>query len=668
MPTKKRLVMGLFHFGLFIALALMLSTPVAGDSPNSHSPVFTPSRLPHGLSATDWAILQRQPQVSNALLGFSEKKLVVNDGPMESEFGYAVATSGDTVVVGGLYDSANLPTPQGFAYVFARNQGGPENWGLVKELTAGDGATYNGFGYAVAMSGEIIVVGATISNAVYVFARNQGGPDNWGQVKRLTASDGAANDRFGSTVAISGDTLIVGATGDDVGSNSDQGSAYVFARNQGGPDNWGEVKKLTASDGLTNDYFGIVAIDKDTLAVGAVGPISPSTTRDAVYIFARDQGGLNNWGEVKKVPFDSTTLTYFGRSVAINGETLVVGTASNAAYVFGRNQGGADNWGLVKPLTGQAGDSFGYSVDINTDTLVVGAFMNSGQGAAYLFERNRGGADNWGETPKLTASDGTGGAFYGIAVSISGGTIVIGASGDNNFQGSAYVYLPGPELSLTKLVDNPTPPPGQTIHYSLVFSNIGLGASTNTTLSDTLPAGLTLAGPVTLNPPGLGLPGTLPNLVTGLTLAAGQSLTVTVPVMVNTGQAANLIITNTATLTSSEVLTPLIASATITLADAPLVARDDFMLTALDTSLTLLALGNDGDPNGDPLTLSEVGTPISGVVSIEGTVLVYTPTVGFLGTDTFTYTVNTSTENTNATVRVLVAVEVFKLHLPMIQR
>ena len=125
----------------------------------------------------------------------------------------------------------------------------------------------------MAISGDTAVVGACCEDtggfdagAAYVFQRNQGGADNWGEVKKLTASDAQASDRFGHSVAVSGDTAVVGAFRED----ALVGAAYVFQRNQGDADNWGEVKKLTASDAQDIDFFAHgVAISGDTAVVGA---------------------------------------------------------------------------------------------------------------------------------------------------------------------------------------------------------------------------------------------------------------------------------------------------------------------------------------------------------------------------------------------------------------
>ncbi len=233
-------------------------------------------------------------------------ELTAFDGAADDRFGIAVAVSGDTALVGAPYDNS-----QGAVYIFERDQGGADNWGWVIKfisisVTAGDN-----FGIAVALSGDTALVGAfgddangSSSGAAYIFERDQGGADNWGQVKRLTASDGAAGDNFGAVVALSGDTALVGARfDDDIATAS--GSAYIFERDQGGTDNWGQAKKLTASDPAMQDYFGHdVALSGDTALIGANFDDDNGANSGSAYIFERDQGGAGNWGQVKKnLPF-----------------------------------------------------------------------------------------------------------------------------------------------------------------------------------------------------------------------------------------------------------------------------------------------------------------------------------------------------------------------------
>jgi hypothetical protein len=188
-------------------------------------------------------------------------ELTDSDGAADDYFGRSVAVSGDIAVVGadGEDDEGNNA---GAAYVFERGRGGPDGWGKVDELTPSDGDTSGQFGWSVAIDGDTLVVGSPgdddacspppdpdcYSGAVYVFERDSGDPNTWNEVAKLTASDFYQQDLFGFSVAISGDTVVIGARyNDDDG--ADSGSAYIFERDRGGPDNWGQTQKLTASDG-----------------------------------------------------------------------------------------------------------------------------------------------------------------------------------------------------------------------------------------------------------------------------------------------------------------------------------------------------------------------------------------------------------------------------------
>ena len=145
--------------------------------------------------------------------------------------------------------------------------------------------------------------------------------------------------------------MVVGAAREDAG-GQDAGAAYVFQRDQGSPDNWGEVQKLTASDAQAGYLLGdSVAVSGDTAIVGADGE---GGTAGAAYVFQRDEGGADNWGEVKKLTaFDADAGDLYGTSVAVSGETAIVGSwledtegaNAGAVYVYQRNAGGSDNWG-----------------------------------------------------------------------------------------------------------------------------------------------------------------------------------------------------------------------------------------------------------------------------------------------------------------------------------
>ena len=200
------------------------------------------------------------------------------------------------------------------------------------KLTAADAASKDGFGRSVAISGDTVIVGAIGADdsderigSAYLFARDQGGAEAWGQVAKLTAAD-AAEDRFGWSVAISGDTVIVGAPFDDhAGERS--GSAYLFARDRGGAGAWGQVAKLTAADGAAGDEFGwSVALSGDAAIVGAPFDADAGDASGSVYLFARDQGGTESWDQVAKLTAgDAAAGDAFGSSVVLSGDTVIVG-------------------------------------------------------------------------------------------------------------------------------------------------------------------------------------------------------------------------------------------------------------------------------------------------------------------------------------------------------
>ncbi|MEP7271468.1 MAG: hypothetical protein ABI882_08175, partial [Acidobacteriota bacterium] len=295
-------------------------------------------------------------------------------------------------------------------------------------------------------------------------------------------------------IGISGDTVVVGATGDE----SARGSAYVFERNKGGADNWGEVRKLTASDGAVADQLGFaVGISGDTVVVGAGGD---DMFKGSAYIYERNKGGADNWGEVRKlIASDGEGAADFGHSVGICGDTVVAGAreqgGNGAAYIYERNKGGADNWGEVKRLTASDGvesDLFGSWVDISGDTVISGAPGEDFQkrGATYVFERNKGGADNWGEVRKVTASDGVAGDSFGGSVAISVDTIVAGAPGDDSKRGSAYIFTLFPEAVSVSAANFQV----AVLAPEMIVAVFGLDLATGTEVAATIPLPTNLLG------------------------------------------------------------------------------------------------------------------------------------------------------------------------------
>jgi hypothetical protein len=326
---------------------------------------------------------------------FQQAKLTAADAAGGDRFGVAVAVSGDTAVVGA--NAADTPAGSnvGSAYVFVRSAG---TWALQAKLTAADAAAVDNFGISVAISGDTAVVGAYLdstpagSNAgsAYVFVRSAG---TWAQQQKLTAADAADGDSFGVSVAVSGDTAVVGAYLDDAPAGTNAGSAYVFVRSAG---TWAHQQKLAADDAAAVDNFGMsVAVSVDTAVVGA--HLEGGTNAGSAYVFVRSAG---TWAQQQKLAAsDAAANDNFGASVAVSGDTAVVGapfddiaagTDAGSAYVFVRSAG---TWAQQQKLAASdadAGDRFGIAVAVSGDTAVVGAYFDDAPvgpdaGSAYVF-------------------------------------------------------------------------------------------------------------------------------------------------------------------------------------------------------------------------------------------------------------------------------------------
>jgi hypothetical protein len=318
-----------------------------------------------------------------------------------------------------------------------------------QKLTAFDAGAQDNFGSSVAVSGDVAFIGAHRKHdnqgAVYVFTRDaQTGA--WSDMQTLAASDGRPGDKFGSSVAVSGDIALIGAEGDGVGGERNAGSVYVFARDDMGL--WTEIQKLAASVAAGNDEFGReVAITGDVALIGAPG--TGIHEWGAAYVFVRDaETGI--WAEVELlIPSDGSSGQCFGCSIAFAGNWAFIGAPQDymrggSAWVFERDTlTGA--WIETQWLHGSdsvGDDGFGRAVSISGDMAIIGASASDNRwiddGAAFVFfwDAQLG---TWVETQKLLASDAAVGAFFGSSVSLSGDVAVIGAHG-NGIPGAAYVF------------------------------------------------------------------------------------------------------------------------------------------------------------------------------------------------------------------------------------
>jgi len=450
-------------------------------------------------------------------------------------FGSTLALSGDTLAVGAFGEdskavgsggdqSDNTARSAGAVYVFTRSAG---VWTQEAYLKASNTDSSDNFGWSVALSGDTLAVGAAreTSNAVgsggdqsdnsareagavYVFTRSAG---VWTQEAYLKASNTDSSDIFGSTLALSGDTLAVGAIGEAsnaVGSGGDQsdnsapyaGAVYVFTRSAGV---WSQEAYLKASNTDTSDTFGsTLALSGDTLAVGAERESSKAVgsggdqsdngvgNAGAVYVFTRSAGV---WTQEAYLKASNTEAgDHFGVSVALSGNTLAVGAGreaskavgsggdqsdnsarnAGAVYVFTRSAGVWTQEAYLKASNTNAYDFFGSTLALSGDTLAVGAFgeasnaVGSGgdqgdnsaeaAGAAYVFTRSAG---VWTQRAYLKASNTDEEDSFGTYVALSGNTLAVGAQGersnavgsggdqsDNSAEEAGAVYVFAPAL------------------------------------------------------------------------------------------------------------------------------------------------------------------------------------------------------------------------------
>ena len=364
--------------------------------------------------------------------------------PPVGGFATGVSVSGNTAVV---FSGAGV-------FVYIRSG---EVWTQQAVLIPSDGVTVMS---SVGIDGDTVVIGgsgASINGnsnqgAAYVFQRSG---TTWSELARLIASDGTAGDQFGNSVAINGDTLIVGANKDDNGAILDQGSSYVFVR-QGTV--WTQQAKLTADDGSANHRFGNhVAISNNTVIVtrdlDTSNPI-PSFN-PAAYVFIRS--GII-WSQQQRLSvcepsgFDGHRCG-FGSSIAIDGDDLAVANSSlnvgsngsqGGVYVFTRS---GTIWSQQQRLTasdGLADDGFGYSVALEINSIISGSWaLNARPGAAYLFTRSDA---TWTQRQKFQEPSPNVSNVFGYSVSKSGNTFIVGVPRDQgmpgpNAIGAAYVYV-----------------------------------------------------------------------------------------------------------------------------------------------------------------------------------------------------------------------------------
>jgi hypothetical protein len=370
-------------------------------------------------------------------------KSVANDRGADDQFGYAVAIDGDYAVIGAYSDNFGAGENRGSVYIYKQN--GINIWDFHQKLTADDQEDYDRFGWSVAIDGDYIIIGAyrededaselnSLSNAGAAYIFEKDGSGNFIQVEKLVASDRAIDDEFGWSVAISGTTAIVGARAED---HNVAGASYMYSAG-------------------------------------------------SAYIFNRDVSG--NWIQAQKIcaADRSTDINYpggysgedlgdqFGWAVSISGDYLIVGAlhhdygpagpptaamwSSGAAYIFERTAGVWNQVQKIQNFDRESWDRFGCAVDIDTNVLVVGAYSEdevedgvsdelTNPGSAYLFERN--GSGTWVFTQKIVPDDRNSGDHFGYSFDLKDTLLVIGTHSDDHDEfggnladdaGSAYIF------------------------------------------------------------------------------------------------------------------------------------------------------------------------------------------------------------------------------------
>jgi hypothetical protein len=397
-----------------------------------------------------------------SLTYLEQAKLLASDKNSSDRFGFSVAASsdGNTVIIGAINTDTSPSTNSGAAYVFTRSG---TTWSQQQKLVASDYGSSDNFGSSVAISsdGNTVLVGSplddtpfTNAGSAYVFTRSG---STWTEQQRLSPSDVANSDKFGTSVALSsdGDTAIAGSPEEDDSGTVTNGAAYVFTRSGS---TWTQQQKLLASDKADVDFFGwsvALSSDGNTAAIGAIAVnTSPYVNNGAAYIFTRSG---STWTEQQKLTAsDAQSDEQLGYSIDLSndGNTVLIGaylestspfSENGAAYVFTRS---GSTWSQQAKLLANnraSTDNFGQSVSLAGDgnTALIGA-PSTANGTSYIFSR---AGSSWTQQQALSASDASAGDNFGIAVALSsdGSTAVVGADLEStspySLNGATYVFV-----------------------------------------------------------------------------------------------------------------------------------------------------------------------------------------------------------------------------------
>lgn len=427
----------LYSVGLGLGLIWLVLSQICGqETAVAAAPVNLPATLANS----------PQPLIFTS---FTQTAKLIASNRITGDYLGRVAIDGDTIIVGAGNNAA---------YIFVKPGSG---WGgvltevakLIPSQVMTQGINY---GFSVAISGDTVLVGASSENnrgAAYIFVRPVSG---WSgtltETAKLTASDGMDLSYFGYSVAIYSDTIVVGSPG----YNSTRGAAYIFIKPAGG---WVTTStfsaKLTASDGADNDFLGDkVTLNGNTIAASA----SDNNRTGSIYVFNKPAFGwvTTSTFAAKLTAADGAANDGLGYSLGLSQDTIVAGAVgddgfSGSAYIFAKPVGG---WVTTSTFSAKltasdraVNDYFGISAGIANDVAIVGAWgndigLNTDQGSAYVFVKPSGGwSGSLTETTKLTALHGSANDAFGISVAAQSNLLAVGAVGDDNGKGSAYLFI-----------------------------------------------------------------------------------------------------------------------------------------------------------------------------------------------------------------------------------
>ncbi|MDY7107671.1 MAG: FG-GAP repeat protein [Planctomycetota bacterium] len=385
-------------------------------------------------------------------------KFFASDGAVDDLFGFSVAVDGDVAIVGAVSDDdpepGNPGCNAGAAYIF-RFDG--QGWVQEAKLVASDAACGDQYGVSVGISGDVAVVGAHWDlhapgdgssdgeGAAYVY-RFDGA--QWIEDAKLTAFDAAPGDAYGNAVAIEGDVIVIGA---DHRYSNQLGRAYVY-RHDGA--DWIDDGVLTPWEGAGDGCFGYQGLDinGDVIIVGDWNQ-TDAWARGRAYIFRHDGAAWQE--EAVLTASDAEYNDRFGIDVSVAGDMVVVGAYfedeagdnCGAAYLFEFDGGEWQELAKLLPSDGATWDWFGSSVAINDEIALIGSWwdddLGTSSGSAYVYQRDFGGPDAWGEAGKLVAPDGAGSDEFSHALWLDGDRALIGsikAAGAGDNTGAVYEY------------------------------------------------------------------------------------------------------------------------------------------------------------------------------------------------------------------------------------